>query len=355
MSNATHLSAETLARYRARTLCVDELLTATAHLADCDDCRARVAGPEPYDKLLDAFAGPHLEYEALEELVRGDGVHEHLSLCGMCAKEYEDLKAFRSSLIPPARRNYWGWSLLIPVAAAIAFLAIHPSKPAPPKPAAAELRDNGRAIFLTAEGKLQGVTAVSPEESASLIAVLQTGEIPRKPAEPDLVRNRETLLGGDSGAVALRPLSPVGTVVLSTQPVFRWQAPPTAREVHVEIYDEAFELAAAMPSLNGQTWSPAEPLARGRTYTWTISAVIVGKRVMAPAAPEPEAKFRVATAEEAAQMTQVLDATPQSQLRVAVTAARLGFIGEARMAAARLAAENPGSPLAARLQASLNK
>jgi hypothetical protein len=162
------------------------------------------------------------------------------------------------------------------------------------------------------------------------------------PTEPALTRSRETQLGGPSGAVRLWPESPAGEIVYSDRPVFRWASATPARSARVEIYDENFNLAASLP--NG-VWTSRKPLRRGAVYSWTVSAVVGGARITAPRAPEPEAKFRVASAAEAQQFEAILAARPASDLRDAVAAARLGFREEARAAVDRLAAQNPGSTL----------
>ncbi|MDQ1470897.1 MAG: hypothetical protein QOJ99_2377, partial [Bryobacterales bacterium] len=133
------------------------------------------------------------------------------------------------------------------------------------------------------------------------------------------------------------------------QPAFEWQAPGNAGAFRVSIYDSDFELVESSGTVQGRVWISRKPLPRGKIFNWTVSAIMDGTRVTAPRPPEPEARFRVASAEEARQMDAARKAAPASDLQIALAAARLGFRDEAREALRRLQAQNPGSPLAQQL------
>jgi hypothetical protein len=361
-----HLTAQLAAGYRARTLSTAELLAVGEHLASCEECRQRVASPDAQGKLAEALggepvSGKHLSYEDLEALVLGSWAGmDHVSACAMCAEELRDLRVFHAGLTTPTGK-WGGIRILVPVAGlallAIAIAVVFPrtstrpeSRPAAPLTA---LRDHGQVVALDKTGGVSGLNGIPSGEQQQIAEALRTGRIPAAPAEPDLLRGRETLLGAPVPAAVLRPVIPVGTAVFSDRPAFQWQAPKGARDFRIAVYDANFELVESGPVVQGEVWVSSKRLPRGKVLSWTVSAMVHGGRVTAPHAPEPEARFRVATEDEAAQMEAVRQATPPSDLRVALTAARLGFREEAREALDRLDAQNPGSPLLARLRASV--
>ena len=393
MSSTEHISGPAIKGYRTRTLAAGDLLAVAEHLASCEPCRRKVAPDGVQGKLAEALRGEHLQYEALEGLVNGgrEGL-EHVAVCSMCASELDDLRIFRAGLAKPTA-DWRGWRIWVPAGVlaltAVALMGVFlrtgpvstPSRPAPAviaspavvaslgvvasppvtslavtslavtSLAVTSLNDAGGVVSLDQAGTLTGLAGLSADESRQMAEVLRTGSLPVAATGQDLLRSRETLLGGPSAAVALTPVGPVGTVVPAERPAFLWQAPGNASGFQVRIYDANFDLVAQSPVLTGHEWVSVKALPRGRTFSWTVSARVGGARVTAPHAPEPEARFRVASAAVAGEWEAVRQATPASDLRLAVTAARLGLRAEAGEALERLAAQNPGSALAAQLRA----
>jgi hypothetical protein len=204
-------------------------------------------------------------------------------------------------------------------------------------------------LALNETGAVIGMDELAPAERDQIAEVLRSGRILVAPPERDLLRSRETLLGVPAATAEFRPVTPTGRVVLSDQPAFEWQAPGNAGAFRVSIYDSDFELVESSGTVQGRVWISRKPLPRGKIFNWTVSAIMDGTRVTAPRPPEPEARFRVASAEEARQMDAARKAAPASDLQIALAAARLGFRDEAREALRRLQAQNPGSPLAQQL------
>jgi hypothetical protein len=106
-----HLTDQELERYRGRTLPPQQLLSANAHLHDCDSCHGRYGGDH---RLGDAFAlaqslkrsgvsESHLAFEQLaryvdDTLPRGERsiVAAHLEECAECEAEVSELKPLRA-------------------------------------------------------------------------------------------------------------------------------------------------------------------------------------------------------------------------------------------------------------------
>ena len=115
-----HLTGETMARYRQKSLAPQELLAADDHLAECAACRESLLGAAA---LQDAFTAlrtdlltssadipEHLSYDTLVAYVEATGygvangmdaidreiVESHLELCSSCASEVRELRAFQT-------------------------------------------------------------------------------------------------------------------------------------------------------------------------------------------------------------------------------------------------------------------
>src|SRR6185436_19791044 len=86
--------------------------------------------------------------------------------------------------------------------------------------------------------------------------------------------------------------SPVGTMVRSDRPTFRWQPHPDARAYVVAVFDEGLDRVTGSAAVREREWTVTVPLRRGRTYVWQVTAVTAGGRQTAPAPPDPEARFR---------------------------------------------------------------
>jgi hypothetical protein len=355
--NTQHLTAAIVDGYRARALASYQLLVVAEHLANCEECRQKAATNGEAGKLLEALGGEHLPYESLEAIVLGsrEGLG-HIAVCAMCAEELSDLRSFHASLRKPSRA-WRGSRVLVPVIGFAIVLAmvsvglfLHTRsirKGAAPGAASLtpSLQDGGRVISLDQSGGVSGFDGVSADERRQIAEVLRSGVVAVAPGEPDLFRSRETLLGAPAERSVLTPAAPAGIVVLSDRPAFHWNAPRNARDFRIAIYDANFDLVENSPTVQGEVWLSTRSLPRGKVFSWTVSALLGTERVTVPQAPDPEAKFRVATAKEAGEMDAVRQTVPVSDLRIAMTAARLGFRDEAREALERLRARNPDTPL----------
>ncbi len=372
----THLTQETIAGWRSRTLAPSERLATVRHLGECKECRELVNSPAGISRLEAAFGEPdgHPSYEDLEALADGkagaaadpvahDLISFHLANCTTCAGEYNDLVAFRASLQKKApERRRIGW--MLPAAAAVAAVALvaviamrtpHTTKresSTGTQSAAqltAALHDAGTTIGLDSTGALRGLDNIPDADRDILRQALQSQTLPLF-VESGLKRATEVRLGGPpSAASGFSELSPTGTVVPEPTPRFHWNAPKGANNFIVSVYTKDFEPVMISHPLADKEWTPDKPLVDGASYVWIVSALVDGRRVTAPRAPEPEALFRVATREERQHLQAARQAVRGSDLLEAAVAAHLGMIETARQALARLEAANPGSPVVAAL------
>lgn len=358
MSLPEHISESQLAAYRERALSPDDLVLVADHLAACGACRDKLAGLPQEQRLLAAFHPNHLNYEALEALVQGGSAGlEHVADCEMCAGELRDLQVFQRRLPRQKAHRYWVPAVGLAFATLLIFILFTKDHAPSERPAAnvAELQDGPGLIALDATGGLHGLHPATRQQASELAEALRSGRLPAIPLDPALASPKEVLLGGNDREMQLQVLRPKGTLLSSDTPVFRWEAPAGSRSFRVAIYDDNFAQIAQSPVLETSSWTPKTPLPRGRNFRWTVSAVIAGKRVVAPSAPDPEAKFRIATAAQLEELEALRRSGSPSQLQIAITAARLGLRDDALEAIAALERMNPSSALPTKLRESIKK
>jgi hypothetical protein len=284
---------------------------------------------------------------------------ERLSADPALQDEVRDLRALRDLLRRETRvgRRRAAWTGLAVAAGLGAILlwrgALQPAGPnqvdrsAPAAPVLT-LRDANRVLTLRADGSFDGWPGLRAEDRKAVVAALREGRLPQPAALEALRGVRSTLMGG--GATArLRVLEPVATFVRSQRPAFRWTRFPGAQGYELVVLGE--DLAAvATVRVSGATEAVLDsPLERGRTYVWQVAAVTPGGRVVAPAPPEPEARFRVLGAAEFTALEGELAGAEGADVVSGVLLARAGVRSEAELRLARAAAANPGSAELGRL------
>ena len=273
---------------------------------------------------LAADEGPaHLQYEQLAAYADGSAdaidreiAESHASMCARCSAELEDLRTFAAAA-PPKR----AWL----VAAAAAILAVIALLIAP-KHDTFTLHDNGREVRLT------------PADEQRIVAALSR-------VKPERRTPSSAMRGSASPADAFEPLSPIGCVVVSDRPTFEWTAVPGAR-YKVEVFGEHFRPLAASDLLDTTRWTAPEPLARGGTYAWQVTAFHGTSETTAPAPPAPVARFVVLDAVHARDLANLERQQPRSHLALGVAYAEAGARAEATREIRALAAENRDSAVA---------
>jgi hypothetical protein len=392
-----HLPSDLLDRYRSRKLTPAELLATHGHLALCEACRARLRSVERPDAAFsdlraqldaDDAEALHLRYEDMELHVDGslgdvarEIVDSHLAICARCHSDVEDLRAFKSemaarpdgepatssrSLRPP--RPALRWVLPAAVAAGVVILAwlstrspIDQAAPStqveavptaspsasilPPPAIRVALDDGGRRVTLDSTGRLEGLPPLSTEVQDAVRAALDHGRVDTAPVLAGLIGARGTLLGPAAGTV-FSLSSPLGTLVEDDRPTLRWQALPGADGYSVAVFDSDFRAVDRSPRLRGTEWRVPQPLARGATYSWQVTATKDGKEVLAPDAASAEARFRVLSVAEAEGLAQARREYAGSHLVLGILYARAGLLDDAERELRALVRANPDSPAA---------
>jgi hypothetical protein len=137
--------------------------------------------------------------------------------------------------------------------------------------------------------------------------------------------------------------------VRGDRPVFRWTPLSGARAYVVTVAREDLTQVAQSEELAATEWTPGRPLPRGTTLSWQVAALTSEGRRIAPAPPDPEARFELLEARRAEALARSLAEVGGSRLAIGYLLARAGALDEAETALAALAASNPDAEPVARL------
>jgi hypothetical protein len=327
-------------------------------------------------------------------------VTDHLVSCNECAVAVGDLRAFRNEIAPSLEREYgpvtvpsksessWqqrfvsmfrispvpafggaalavlllavtGWLIwrtprttepevvAVPAPSAQPSPSSEPPSPAlPPEPASvvAQLNDGQRVLVLDQEGKLSGADDLPPAYQNLLKKTLSTERIDRSSQLQGLTRPPSSLMSSDNQKGEFSVLEPVGSVLKTNQPAFRWSTMEGATGYVVEVYDEQFKLVASSPQLTSPSW--ATTLSYGNVYSWQVKATKDGQELTSPRPPAPQAKFRVLDQGKLNELTRAKRAYGSSPLTLALLYADAGLLKEAEQELRLVRKANPNSDLA---------
>ena len=331
--------------------------------------------------------------------------NDHLNNCEQCALAVADLRAFRNEIAPSLDREYSpapapatvparsGWrerfvslfkvapvpafggaALAMLLLAAIGWIiwrtprenkqevvvaptpvmqptpSVEPSlPPAQAAPVVAQLNDGNGVVSLDQDGKLSGADNLPPAYQNLVKKALTSQRIERSSQLQGLSRPSSTLMGSDDKSREFAVIEPVGNVVLSNQPAFRWSTLAGASSYVVELYDDQFKLVASSPELTTSSWTPSKPLARGKVYSWQVKAIKDGQEVTSPRPPAPQAKFRVLDQAKANEIAQAKRAYGSSHLTLGLLYAEAGLLKEAEQELRLVRRANPNSDVARNL------
>lgn len=353
----------------------------------------------------------HLSYEQLaacvdEQLDGADRqtVNQHIESCEMCAYELQDLRAFRQEVqafpspepivakAAPSmpQRNWWQtftemlnvrWPALAGASAVLLLIAglfyfqfradpqtapivatVSPtltpsiSTPVPIESSVPTevlaLNDGGGRITLDEKGNLLTPQPLPPDFEQIIKLALTKGQV-EKPSLSGLNVKTGSLMGGGESA-PFKLLEPLGKVIETSQPDFRWQPLAGATSYTVTVYDANFTRVTVSPSLTANEWHSSQPLPRGVILSWQVKAIKDGQEVVVPEPPAPEAKFKVLEQSKAEELARARRQFANSHLTLGLLYARAGLLAESERELKALTDANPASPLARKLLRSLN-
>jgi hypothetical protein len=368
-----HPDSDTLLAFREHRISGPAVADVALHIERCAECAT--AGLSAAKTALQAFVSSngHLSDDEIDVLIDQRGHHPHLDECAMCRAEVEDLRRFDagSEPIPFPKRTARRWLIAAAIAfavlglSAIAFfvrrttpdanpvIASKPASVTSPAPAAvASLADGAGKIALLEDGTIAGVTLRSPRDGDDARAVLSGHSIPIPTfiaAMPGAVR------GGIASAHPLRAIEPFRSAVIEPRPRFSWTAIPGAQNYRVEIFDSAYEEITRSEPLHGTSWTPSKPLPAGIDLSWHVVAGTGSTEMSSAGSDRAEAVFRVLTPEESAEVETSAAHYQGSHLFRGLLYSRHGLLHDAEREYRLLAEQNPDSPVARKLIASVSR
>lgn len=214
---------------------------------------------------------------------------------------------------------------------------------------AVTLNDGGLRIALDAQGNLLGLESLPRAWQQAVRGALfkQDLQAPRWLAE---LKGKPTpVLGGAGGLAAFDLIAPLGKVIETNRPTFRWRPLEGASGYTVAVFDPGFNKVAESGQIQALEWAPPQGLRPGTVYSWQVTALKDGKAVTSPRPPAPEAKFRVLEQEAATELALARERQAGSHLVMGVLHARAGLLDQAERDFQTLADRNPQSFVAKRL------
>jgi hypothetical protein len=211
------------------------------------------------------------------------------------------------------------------------------------------LNDGGLRVTLDKQGTLAGLERLPSQVQQKVRAALQTGKLEHSSALAQLNSQPSKLLSNSGNGLPFRLLGPMGQVVLSEQPTFRWRPLTGAQSYTVTVTDADLNEIATSPPINATEWRISKPLKEGGTYSWQVTASKDGLRITSPVLPAPQAKFKVIDSSTSEMLQQARRAYPDSHLTLGVLYAEAGLLDEAEQELRVLVRNNQGDRLVLKL------
>jgi tetratricopeptide (TPR) repeat protein len=202
------------------------------------------------------------------------------------------------------------------------------------------INDLGGRVVLDDRGEINGVGFASADEQQAVIDALRSGRVKESAELSNLIGEKRRLMG--SGNRQSLPIAPVGIVVATTQPTFRWKPVSGAAAYTITIHSNDLRETVTSQALTGTQWT-ALHLSRDRTYSWQIRAIKGNSEIISPAPDAREARFRILSQAEVDKLERIKATYSKSHLTLGVIYARMGLFSEAEKEFRALLKANPGS------------
>lgn len=200
---------------------------------------------------------------------------------------------------------------------------------------------------------LAGIEKLSPASHSAIVSALTTQRLERPKVLAELNGTSGTLLSESGDGLPFRLLSPVGKVLQSSKPTFRWRPLAGASSYVVTVVDNQLNEVATSEPLTSTEWSAPVQLKRGSIYSWQVTALKDGEQIASPVMPAPQAKFQILNQASNEELKRVKRAFPNYHLGLGILYARAGLLDEAEREFQAELKASPRSASARKLLASL--
>ena len=388
-----HPTKRELDEYRSRVLAPAAFNSVHRHVATCPSCTAKCDLPDDLARDLENLHAALLQEEtpyhlsAAEVAAYAHGTaneidleiaDSHLSDCATCLTEVQRYAPAEVKTFKPRRWSFMNaWRVATAVACGIIVIVlaiwllrskpaqrqeqvsnpVNTSTPAPevqPSPEVVPeftlvLNDGNRKVTVDKHGTLAGLERLPSSVQQKVRAALQAGRLEQPSALAQLATRPSTLLGKSKTGLPFQLIGPVGEVVRSDQPTFRWQALEGAQSYTVSVTDADLNEVATSPPLSTTQWQISNPLKPGGIYSWQVTALKDSVKITSPVLPAPQAKFKVIDRSTAEMLQQTQRTYPDSHLTLAVLYAEAGLVDEAERELRVLVRDNPQASIAQKL------
>ena len=356
-----HLTTEQMADYVERSFSGEQLQLLSDHLSACESCSLAVADLRDFRNEI----APSLdrEYGPQPTVAPVKGWWRRTFAALPTFFRAAPVPAFGGVALAVLLLAMIGWSILRKQseqhpnqqAAVVPGPSVQPVEVPSPLPTAtalvavvAQLNDGGRVLTVDQQGKLSGAESLPAEYQNRIRQALVNQRIERAPELKGLTRSSSSLMGSDNETNQFSVSDPVGVVVMSDHPTFRW-SPMEGASYVVEVYDSKFNPVAKSLQLTGNSWTPPQALPRGETYSWQVKAAKAGQEVTSPRPPAPQARFRILDQAKTNELAKAKRAYGSSHLTLALLYADAGLLKESEQELRLLLQANPDSALARNL------
>ena len=224
----------------------------------------------------------------------------------------------------------------------------------PPEKTVVMVYDGNGQIVLTQRGRLEGVDDLPPDLRESVEQALATRRLPPSAGLTRWYSGASNMRGALNlnSQNTFAPLAPTDVVLETDRPTFRWGALDAAQDYTVTVYDGNGQVATSGP-VTGTEWTTPNSLARGITYSWQISALKGGEKVVSPQPPLPEARFRILDQPAMIMLAKLRETVGNSHLVMGVFYWKHGLIAESQREFEALSKANPKSSVVKALLANI--
>jgi hypothetical protein len=208
------------------------------------------------------------------------------------------------------------------------------------------LNDASGQITLDEKGNLKGFSELSPVYEKSIKEALTKGrlQLPRMPSGA----GKTDVFMGTTEEESFTLISPVGKVIQSVRPTFRWKPVKDVTHYQVLLKDSAGKLIDS-GKLKASEWTTNVPLKRGMLYSWQVVAVKNGREMIAPSPAQVAAQVKILAQAEVDELAQAKKSHPDSHLLLGILYAKAGLLDDATQELTILLKNNPGADVVKKL------
>jgi hypothetical protein len=341
-----HLSAAEVMGYVRGTSDEIDLEIAESHLSICSTCRSEVqrhqAEAEPVHVQPAAFKPGRLSFVNRWQPLRVAAV----LICGIVLILLA-VWLLRNRSVQQKEQAWSPANTSSPQSSPAA--EVQPSPEVPSDQFALVLNDGTGKVTVDKQGTLAGLERLPSSIQQRIRTALQAGRLEQSSDLARVATQSSTLLSKSGNGLPFRLIAPLGQVVRTEQPTFRWRALAGAQSYTVIVTDADLNEVATSPPLNTTEWRISKPLKEGAVYSWQVTTEKDGVSVTSPVLPAPQAKFKVIDRATSETLQQAQRAYPQSHLTLGVLFAEAGLLDDAERELRLLVHDNPRAPIAQKL------